>query len=88
MANTLIDTVMKQLQHERARLEDELHRVSAALTTFGQVYIHGTRAGRGKSKATGKKRAISAAARISRMKYHWEISSQSLRKLHAVYNSD
>jgi hypothetical protein len=63
MAKTLIDTVVKQLQHERARLEDELHRVSAALTTFGQVYMQGTRAARGKSKAVGKRRAISAAGR-------------------------
>lgn len=60
---TLIDTVMTQLQHERARLEDELHRVSAALTTFGQVYMHGAQAGRGKRKAVGKRRAISAAGR-------------------------
>jgi hypothetical protein len=63
MAKTLIDTVMKQLQHERARLENELHRVSVALTTFGQVYMHGTKPSRGKSRPTGKKRTISAAGR-------------------------
>jgi 16S rRNA G1207 methylase RsmC len=57
---TLIDTVVKQLQQERARLENELHRVSAALTTFGSVLVHGNKRA---SAATGKKRTISAAGR-------------------------
>jgi hypothetical protein len=60
MAKTLIQSVVKQLHQERARLEDELHRVTAALTTFGKVYLHGSKrvpvAGR-------KKRTISAAGR-------------------------
>jgi len=60
MAKTLIQTVVKQLQYERARLENELHRVSAALTTFGQVYMKGTKRGHA---TTGKKRTISAAGR-------------------------
>jgi hypothetical protein len=30
MAKSLIQTVVKQLHQERARLEDELHRVTAA----------------------------------------------------------
>ena len=38
------------------RLEDELHRVTAALTAFGNVYLHG-------SKGSRKKRTISAAGR-------------------------
>jgi hypothetical protein len=60
MAKTLIETVVKQLQHERARLDSELHRVSAALTTFGQVYLNGPKRG---SVRTGGKRTISAAGR-------------------------
>ena len=59
-ARTLIETVVKQLQHERARLEDELTRVSAALTTFGKVFLQGSRRGLSPIR---KKRTISAAGR-------------------------
>jgi len=57
---TLIQSVVKQLQQERARLEDELQRVAAALTTFGKVYLRGSKRG---PAATRKKRTISAAGR-------------------------
>ena len=60
MAKTLIQTVVSQLQHERARLEDELHRVTAALTTFGKVYLHGNKRG---SALITPKRTISVAGR-------------------------
>ena len=60
MAKTLIQTVVKQLEQERARLEDQLHRVTAALTTFGKVYMQGGKRG---PVTTGKKRTISAAGR-------------------------
>jgi hypothetical protein len=60
MAKTLIQTVVQQLQHERARLEDELHRVTAALTTFGRVYMQGYNRG---PATTRKKRVISVAGR-------------------------
>jgi len=56
MAKTLMQSVVSQLQKERTRLEDELHRVSAALTAFGTVYLHG-------KKSVGKKRTMSAAGR-------------------------
>jgi hypothetical protein len=59
MAKTLIDSVVKQLKQERARLENELHRVTAALTTFGNVFVHGSKA----VPASRKKRTISAAGR-------------------------
>ena len=59
MAKTLIQSVVKQLQQERARLENELRGVTAALTTFGKVFLRGKR-GR---VATHKKRTISAAGR-------------------------
>jgi hypothetical protein len=62
MAKTLIQTVVKQLQHERSRLENELHRVTAALTTFGKVFMEGPSPKRG-PVATRKKRTISAAGR-------------------------
>jgi 16S rRNA G1207 methylase RsmC len=58
--STLIRSVVTQLQKERHRLEQELRRVTAALTAFGKVYLHG------KAKAnpvTRKKRTISAAGR-------------------------
>jgi 16S rRNA G1207 methylase RsmC len=51
MPKTLMQSVVTQLQKERTRLEDELHRVTAALTAFGKVYLR------------GKKRTISAAGR-------------------------
>jgi hypothetical protein len=60
MAKTLMQTVVAQLQHERGRLEDELHRVTAALTTFGKVYMRGNKRGSG---ATTVKRTISVAGR-------------------------
>ncbi len=56
---TLIQSVVKQLQHERSRLENELHRVTAALTTFGKVYMHG----KPSSSAPRATRTISAAGR-------------------------
>jgi len=57
MAKTLVNSVIDQLQQERSRLENELHRVSAALSAFGKVYFSG------KKVTTGKKRTISAAGR-------------------------
>jgi len=59
MPKTLMQSVVSELQKERARLEDELRRVSAALTAFGKVYMR-----RGKAAvATRKTRTISAAGR-------------------------
>jgi hypothetical protein len=60
MLKTLMQGVVSQLQKERVRLEDELHRVTAALTAFGKVYLHGTKSG---PAASRKKRTISAAGR-------------------------
>jgi hypothetical protein len=51
-----MSAVVKQLDRERARLADELHRVTAALTAFGKVYLDG-------KKPTRKKRTISPAGR-------------------------
>jgi hypothetical protein len=56
MPKTLMQSVISELQKERKRLEDELHRVAAALTAFGNVYLRG-------SQPTRKKRTISAAGR-------------------------
>ncbi len=47
--------VVKQLKKEHARLTDELHRVTAALTAFVGVYKG--------AKPARKKRTISAAGR-------------------------
>src|ERR1019366_5341795 len=45
MLKTLMQSVVSQLQKERVRLENELHRVTAALTSFGKVYLHVTKSG-------------------------------------------
>ena len=61
MPKTLMQSVVSQLQKERTRLEDELHRVTAALTAFGKAYTRGS-----KTKAAvaiRKRRTISAAGR-------------------------
>jgi len=60
MPNTLLHSVVSQLQKERMRLEDELRRVTAALTAFGRVYLQGSKP---HPAATRKKRTISAAGR-------------------------
>jgi hypothetical protein len=59
MAKSMMQSVVSQLQKERNRLEGELHRVTAALTAFGNAYLRGA-----KAKAGGRKtRTISAAGR-------------------------
>jgi hypothetical protein len=60
MPKTLMQSVVSQLQKERTRLEDELHRITTALVAFGNVYMHGSQP---KAAATRKKRTISAAGR-------------------------
>ena len=56
MPKTLMQSVVSELQEERRRLEDELHRVSDALTAFGKVYLRAR-------KSVRKTRTISAAGR-------------------------
>ena len=60
MPKNLMQSVVGQLQKERLRLANELHRVTAALTAFGKVYVNGSKA---KATPTRKKRTISAAGR-------------------------
>lgn len=60
MPKTLMQSVVGQLQKERMRLANELHRVTAALTAFGKVY---TGSSKSKPAAARKKRTISAAGR-------------------------
>ena len=52
-----ISGVVRQLKKERTRLADELHRVTAALTAFGKVYLSGN------PKAANTTRTISVAGR-------------------------
>jgi len=61
MPKTLMQSVVSELQKERTRLEDELHRVTAALTAFGKVYMRGRKLKAG--GATRKKRTISPEGR-------------------------
>ena len=56
MLKTLMHSVVSQLNKERVRLADELHRVTAALTAFGKVYVNGP-------TVTRKKRTMSAVGR-------------------------
>jgi hypothetical protein len=70
MPETMMQSVVGQLQKERMRLEGELRRVTAALTAFGKVYMQGSKPGR----TTGKKRTISAAGRrriVAAQKARW-----------------
>jgi hypothetical protein len=60
MAKSMMQSVVSQLQTERNRLQDELHRVTAALTAFGKAYLHGAKL---KSAGGRKTRTISAAGR-------------------------
>ena len=60
MPKNPVQSVVNQLQRERLRLADELHRVTAALTAFGRVYVNNNKAG---PTATRKKRTISVAGR-------------------------
>jgi hypothetical protein len=60
MPKTLMQSVVGQLQRERMRLQDELHRVTAALSAFGKVYMDGSKP---KPAATRKKSTMSAAGR-------------------------
>ena len=61
MPKTLMQSVISEVQKERRRLEDELHRITTALTAFGNVYMHGSRPKAAVS--TRKKRTMSTAAR-------------------------
>jgi len=38
MPKTLMQSVVSQLQKERTRLEDELHRITTALVAFGNAW--------------------------------------------------
>jgi hypothetical protein len=61
MAKTIVETVVQQLQQERSRLENELHRITAALSTFGKVFMQGSKPAA--PVAARKKRRISPAGR-------------------------
>jgi hypothetical protein len=63
MAKTLIESVVKQLSQERARLENELHRVTTALSTFGTVFMQGGKRASATVTPARRKRTISAAGR-------------------------
>jgi hypothetical protein len=60
MPKTVLQSVANQLQKERVRLENELRRVTAALTAFGKVYRQGSKS---RPAAIRKKRTVSVAAR-------------------------
>jgi len=72
MPKTLMQSVVTQLKKERERLEDELHRVTAALTAFGKVYLGGRQPKR--APTARKKRTLSAAGRkriVAAQKARW-----------------
>jgi hypothetical protein len=51
MPKTLMQSVIAELEKERNRLQDELRRVTAALTAFGKVYMRGGRTKGGSREA-------------------------------------
>ena len=55
---TNMSGVIQQLKKERVRLEDQLHRVTAALTAFGRVYMNGT----GTKALAGRKKGTAVMA--------------------------
>jgi hypothetical protein len=63
MAKTLVNTVIDQLQSERSRLQNELQRVSAALSAFGKAYMQGSKPRAASAAPAGRTRTISAAGR-------------------------
>jgi hypothetical protein len=72
MPTTLMQSVVSELQKERKRIADELHRVTAALNAFGNVYMRGSQPKA--AVATRKKRTISAAGRkriVAAQKARW-----------------
>ena len=60
---TNMSGVIQQLKKERVRLEDQLHRVTAALTAFGRVYMNGTGTKAVAGRRRRRKGTTSAAAR-------------------------
>ena len=75
-----MQSVISELQKERTRLEDELRRVTAALTVFGNVYLHGSRPTRkrGTISVAGRKRIAAAQrARWAKIKVHKVVSISS-----------
>jgi hypothetical protein len=85
MPKTLMQSVMSELQKDRKRLENELHRVVAALTAFGNVYVRGSRPTRKRTiSAAGRKRIAAAQrARWAKIKGH-KVVSISSRKGHTM----
>jgi len=80
MPKALMQSVVSQLQKERTRLEEELHRVTAALTAFGKVYMYGTPKAAVK---TSKQRTLSAAGRkriVAAQKARWAKVRASTKK--------
>jgi len=80
MPKALMQSVVSQLQKERTRLEEELHRVTAALTAFGKVYMYGTPKAAVKTR---KQRTLSAAGRkriVAAQKARWAKVRASTKK--------
>jgi hypothetical protein len=61
-----VSKVVKQLDKERTRLANELHKVTAALTAFGKVYLDGAKPTRRRRKLSAKARARISAAQKAR----------------------
>ena len=63
MPKTLMQSLATQLQKERTRLQDELHRVTAALTAFGKVYVNGSKLSKKPTLSADGRKRIAAAQR-------------------------
>jgi len=81
MPKTLMQSVIAQLQKDRNRLQDELSRVTAALTAFGKVYMKGdrTKGPRKRMISAAGRRRIAAAQRARWAKFKAAKAKQSKR---------
>lgn len=80
-----MQSVVAELQKERERLEEQLHRVAAALTAFGNVYMRGSQPKVGRTLSAAGRKRIAAAQRARWAKIKGQkvvsISSRKGRKM-------
>jgi hypothetical protein len=63
MPKTVMQAVVQQLKLEQARLQRELHGISAALAAFGSVYLGGTKPAKRRTMSATARKKIAAAQR-------------------------
>ncbi|HEY7096989.1 MAG TPA: hypothetical protein VH437_09715 [Terriglobales bacterium] len=66
MPKTMMQTIIEQLEHEQARLQNEVRGISAALAAFGRSYVSGSSSARKRHTISAAGRARIAAAQRAR----------------------